>query len=644
MSVEANLVYRRTDRGLREIYEKTHQFTQSERLILILLDGRLNVAGLQTRMPSLTRERLVRSLRKLTSAGLIELASGPSAHADAVGQGSGTRQDLKPEVVAEFLAQSDLDPVTVVGSDVDIELASRSSHGRSAVSHDTLTLQEIETFRRDPVGPVDDSVYTRLMSSRAGPMAVDTVASDFAITSVNVPDRLDLQEVRAREDEDYVRPRALSFDRYLFSVWLSRLVWAGVLGGLVFAGYRAVEPVRERVSPDRIAQSLSAASGQSVAVADTLFRVTPTPRLVLLGVDVPGQFRLDEVSLRINWEEAWRGLQVGQIAWGEAVVSGQAISLAQALALLQFLGKGSGAIPDSITTIRFEGVSFSDAALLPGRYDALWRRGSDGHFGPVLLTSAGGDESFRLRIVPAEATVGATASGRIATFQLDARDFQLPFGPRTRWGDVSANGSFESERVVINGYLLTGLYGAVQGVANVTHDKEWVLDGTALANNIDMEAMLLALNGKSKSDGSGDVTRVALQGTATMELRIAGSGETLRDSLANGSISGPVQVRWGTLNGINLGFAATQGAASGGFGGGITRFTNLSAQVDAGTKGIRLREISGNAGAMTTHGEIVVGDDLALNGALRVELGVTQIHAPLTVRVRGTALAPRFGG
>ncbi len=103
-------------------------------------------------------------------------------------------------------------------------------------------------------------------------------------------------------------------------------------------------------------------------------------------------------------------------------------------------------------------------------------------------------------------------------------------------------------------------------------------------------------------------------------------------------------MRWGTLNGINLGFAATQGGASTGFGGGVTRFTDLSAQVDAGTKGIRLRDISGKSGAMMTRGEIAVGDDLALSGALRVELGATQIRTPLTILVKGTALAPRFGG
>jgi hypothetical protein len=59
------MVYRRTDQGLREVYEKSHQFTQSERLVLILLDGRLTVAGLRERLPSLDNERIERTIVKL---------------------------------------------------------------------------------------------------------------------------------------------------------------------------------------------------------------------------------------------------------------------------------------------------------------------------------------------------------------------------------------------------------------------------------------------------------------------------------------------------------------------------------------------------------------------------------------------------
>ncbi len=113
MALNVSMIYQRTDRGVREVYEKSHQFTQSERLILILLDGRLNVAGLKTRLPSLNDERIERAMRKLQDAGLVEpMGAGDPSRTN----GSGVREgQLEPEAVAQFLEQSDLDPITIFG-------------------------------------------------------------------------------------------------------------------------------------------------------------------------------------------------------------------------------------------------------------------------------------------------------------------------------------------------------------------------------------------------------------------------------------------------------------------------------------------------------------------------------------------------
>ena len=113
MALNVSMMYRRTDRGVREVYEKSHQFTQSERLILILLDGRLNVAGLKTRLPSLNDERIERALRKLQEASLVE----PISYEAGKGNGSVSPDTtpLEPEAVAHFLEQTDLDPITVFG-------------------------------------------------------------------------------------------------------------------------------------------------------------------------------------------------------------------------------------------------------------------------------------------------------------------------------------------------------------------------------------------------------------------------------------------------------------------------------------------------------------------------------------------------
>src|SRR5512139_2578096 len=110
MPLNSAMVYRRTDRGLREVYEKSHQFTQSERLVLILLDGCLTVAGIRERLHSLDNERIERTIVKLEEAGLVE----PSDTADDPHSPSRAEEvmRLEPDVVAEFLEQIELDPVT----------------------------------------------------------------------------------------------------------------------------------------------------------------------------------------------------------------------------------------------------------------------------------------------------------------------------------------------------------------------------------------------------------------------------------------------------------------------------------------------------------------------------------------------------
>ena len=147
MALNVSMMYRRTDRGVREVYEKSHQFTQSERLILILLDGRLNVAGLKTRLPSLNDERIERALRKLQDASLVE----PISYEAGKGNGSVSPDTtpLEPEAVAHFLEQTDLDPITVFG---DSEETVAAEMVRASVERAAAQLAREVTIMGRPVG------------------------------------------------------------------------------------------------------------------------------------------------------------------------------------------------------------------------------------------------------------------------------------------------------------------------------------------------------------------------------------------------------------------------------------------------------------------------------------------------------------
>ena len=266
------MVYRRTDRGLREVYEKSHQFTQSERLVLILLDGRLSVAGLHARLPSLNDERIERTIIKLEETGLVE----PSGLVDSLQSPSRAEEvmRLEPDVVAEFLEQLDLDPVTRsagASGDAAAELV-LASVDRAAAQ---LAREEEEDARRRKERPADRPLKESdrsHISSSPSPFtdhAWDfTEASSFAITTVNVPDRLDLQEERDRaEMEEYTEHRR----QVALQAWMKRFLVVAVV--IVFGGvvYGILKPVRDQASASRVGERMTVAFKVPVKVVETEF-------------------------------------------------------------------------------------------------------------------------------------------------------------------------------------------------------------------------------------------------------------------------------------------------------------------------------------------------------------------------------------
>lgn len=466
-----------------------------------------------------------------------------------------------------------------------------------------------------------------------------TRATDFAITTVNVPDRLDLQEVRARADEDDDAPRRrLVFDTYGLRVWFKRLLVVGILGAIAYFAYLALLPLRDDVSATGIAARLTQGLERPVRVASTEFRLTPTPRLVVTGVDVGGAYRLGEVSLHFNWDDALRALRGGSWIWGEAAVAPLKLDAAQGLALLKSLDAAAAAIPPTISTIRFESIELAGLPLLPSKYEVVVRRGPDGRFAPASLSEIGVEGRMKL-------TVAARHDrdwGDVVEFQFDAANWALPVGPAARWTEVVATGRVRTNLIEVDNYSLSGAFGTVQGLMVAARDVEWVVTGTARAPNLDLEAVLLHVRGGAAEERTKGQHAVPLNGTAVLSLLVAGRGDTLTQAIDQSIAAGSAQVRWATLNGINLGYAATRGGISAGAGGGITRFSELEASVALERAGLTVSDIRGRAGAMATRGEVRVAPDLGLSGALRVDLGAQRVQAPLNVRVRGTALQPQF--
>jgi hypothetical protein len=113
------VVFQRTDLGREEIYNKKKGLTQSERLVLIMVDGTSAYAQLQVKLKSLVKARIERALHTLIDKGLVLEV----LFADA----SYEQPEVDKAVVDKFLLQEAFDPVTVMSFDPEEDFGGSDS-------------------------------------------------------------------------------------------------------------------------------------------------------------------------------------------------------------------------------------------------------------------------------------------------------------------------------------------------------------------------------------------------------------------------------------------------------------------------------------------------------------------------------------
>lgn len=109
-----SVIFQRTHSGRDEIHQKSHGLTQSERLVLIMVDGVSSYQALRDKLPALTPERFDRAFQNLQRKDLILEVFLPLEGQCA--------EELDRSVVDRFLQQDPLDPVTIILRDPEDEL------------------------------------------------------------------------------------------------------------------------------------------------------------------------------------------------------------------------------------------------------------------------------------------------------------------------------------------------------------------------------------------------------------------------------------------------------------------------------------------------------------------------------------------
>jgi hypothetical protein len=159
---ESTVIFQRTQAGRTEIHEKKCGLTQSERLVLIMVDGVSSFRGVRSKLPVLTDERFERAIRTLLRKDLILEVLMPI-------QGQAP-EEVESTVVDRFLQQDPLDPVTIIMFEDD-ELLDwpEASKEQAAPSPPTPTVQfgsqpgDIDGHKLEPQRPLaeEDAPHVR---------------------------------------------------------------------------------------------------------------------------------------------------------------------------------------------------------------------------------------------------------------------------------------------------------------------------------------------------------------------------------------------------------------------------------------------------------------------------------------------------
>jgi len=459
-------------------------------------------------------------------------------------------------------------------------------------------------------------------------------STDFAITTVDVPDRLDAQEVRARAATEAASPSVSRFragDAARVFRWL--LVFA-LIGALVWGALKILVPVRAAISRSGVEAGLSRVLGVPVSVRSTELRYLPSPQLVVTDVTVQSGFRLPEVVIHFNWRDAVRGLQSANWVLGEAHVAPLKLGGQEALALLQAVRPASN-LPAAVSVVRFGSVEFPDMALLPGRYEAVIRRGIDQReFNSVSLQRLDAEGQLDIEVTP------PAAGGGNARFAMFATKWTAPFGPGNVWSEATAQGEFRGDAVKVDSYSVGTPFGNLNGAASLDNDgRGWKLEGNVRGPDLNVEQLLFFLAGTSAT-GDANRPQAPVRGTARFDLAAAGNGGTVVEALQRASVAGHARVDGAVVSGVNLGLAATQGDPGGTRS--VTRFTNLEFDVVGTHRGLTIRNITGRAGNLKVSGAVDVDAGLGVSGLLRSEVSSPRGVASAQTRVTGTATAPSF--
>lgn len=610
--IEPDLVFAKTPAGEEAILQRTRVVQRNVRLVLILVDGNATVAELceKTAKASQTHSALV----ELEQGGFIERRVEKNSVWKPNRDSPKRNLASATPMVSEFSTFGERTAAPPASS------SSPSSHGRDVLPfHESREGQSSSSpgslASRPTPGAPDSSAASA--SPEAAAAEPEPPLAAAAATAAGFVDRLKSRVQRATDDKPDIKPIRRRGRRWSLT-WTAGLLLGSLLLGAglflvaLFFPYTHYLPAVEAM----LAQS----TGQAARVDDMRVRFYPKPGLLLGDVRLGEGVDKDPIHItEIRLRPALATLLSPKMLFSEVELSGVRLSAEAITSLSRMLATASrepasaGVLQVTVSKaeVYFAGLAVSE---MSGDFELS----TDKLLHAVALHSR--DHSLQITLKPTD---------RGATLHVEGLAWRPAPASPYLFDSVNLKGEIDGQDLAVSSLELRIFDGLVRGSAILRAPQ-----ARSMAGEISFER----INARKLGDALGVANQI--EGETRGRLKFSATSETWAGVFSDLRASGDFTMHRGRLTGIDLAEAMRRVSTTPLTLGGWTRFEELSGTVTLTPGTSSFSRLVMDAGLMQSSGQIEVGRDLQVRGAMNVVLGGSADRTARRILISGSLKNP----
>jgi hypothetical protein len=280
----------------------------------------------------------------------------------------------------------------------------------------------------------------------------------------------------------------------------------------------------------------------------------------------------------------------------DSIVVNTVVMESGGLELLPAMAQAGGDGPLKLNELRLTGVKVTGLSFDVPMFDAAITFGRDG-------------KMQKMRLNDSKITINAAPKDDGLALNIEARQWQPPFGPVLQFTDLSINALVTRQLATLSSIEGRLGGGRLKGAAKASWTSDIRVEGEFNLENGRLQELLPAYTRDFSATGS-----LTTNGSYILQ------GKSLKSLFDTAEAEARFSIDIGELNNVDL-VRAIQSPIAGGTRGGRTKFDTLAGSVSISSGRYNYRQLQLNSGPLNASGALNIGADGALAGRVSAELG-----------------------